>query len=252
MTEKRIAMWSGPRNISTALMRSWGNRSDTHVCDEPFYAHYLLATSHTDHPGYSETVCKHETHWPAVIDQLLGPIPGGKNIYYQKQMAHHLLPGMDVDWIDSLTNCFLIREPREVLLSLVEFLPAPTAEDTGLPQQTRLFNQVVERTGVEPPVIVARDLLENPPAMLKALCEQVDVPFTEEMLNWPRGPRSTDGAWAPYWYGKVYETTGFEHFRESTGTLASQILPVLDEIQPLYDRLYERRLRLANRAAACG
>src|SRR6476620_2511022 len=113
-----IAMWSGPRSISTAMMRAWGNRPDTVVCDEPFYAHYLLATKHTDHPGYEQIISSHETDWRKVVGWLIGPIPGGKNIFYQKHMAHHLLPGMATDWTDQYSNCFLIRQPREMLLSL--------------------------------------------------------------------------------------------------------------------------------------
>ena len=249
MIEKRIAMWSGPRNISTAMMRAWGNRPDTFVCDEPLYAHFLLTTSHTDHPGYDETIRQHETDWRKVVDELLGPIPEGKSIFYQKQMAHHLLPDVDLAWVDRLTNCFLIRDPLEVLLSLVEFLPNPTAEETGLPHQARLFDQVAERTGELPPVIDARDVLANPRGMLQELCERIGVPFVEEMLSWPAGPRATDGAWAPFWYNKVYETTSFGRHRVSTGTLAPHLAPVLEEIRPLYDRLYERRLQPASLGA---
>ncbi len=134
-----VAMWSGPRNISTAMMRSWGNRPDTVVCDEPLYAHYLLATRRSDHPGYEDTIQRRETDWRKVINLLTGPIPEGKRVYYQKHMAHHVLAGMEIDWIRKLSNCFLIRDPRKTLLSLIEFLPTPTAEETGLPQQVKLF-----------------------------------------------------------------------------------------------------------------
>jgi len=250
MTVRRIAMWSGPRNISTAMMRSWGNRRDTFVCDEPLYAHYLLATSRADHPGYDETIRHHETDWPTVVAWLTGPVPDGKLIFYQKQMAHHLLPDMNLAWVKRLANCFLIRDPAEVLLSLVEFLPTPTAEETGLPHQARLFDQLFQHTGEAPPVIDARDVLENPQGMLQALCERIDVPFVEEMLSWPTGPRETDGVWAPYWYGKVYQTTGFGKYRAPVRSLPSHVLPILDEVRPLYERLYEQRLRPASQGIA--
>jgi Sulfotransferase domain len=245
MTVTRIAMWSGPRNISTALLRAWGNRADTWVCDEPLYAHYLLTTGHTDHPGYEETIRRHETDWRAVVRQLLGPIPGGKTIFYQKQMAHHLLPDVDLAWVNQLSNGFLIRAPEEVLTSLAEFLPAPTAEETGLPHQLRLFEQVIDETGVAPPVVDARDVLENPRGMLRALCARLGVPFVDQMLSWPAGPRDTDGAWAPHWYGKLYETTGFGRYHSRTGALPHHLRPVLDQIRPLYDRLFEQRLQPA-------
>ncbi len=157
----RIAMWSGPRNISTALMRSWGNRPDTFVCDEPLYAHYLQQTR-LDHPGADEVIVHHESDWRKVINGLLGPVPGGDAIFYQKQMAHHLLPQIDRGWLDRVTNAFLIREPREMLTSLAKILPSPRLEDTGLPQQVEIFERVREQTGRVPPVIDARDVLKDP------------------------------------------------------------------------------------------
>jgi hypothetical protein len=182
------------------MMRAWGNRPDTFVCDEPLYAHYLLATGHTDHPGYAEIIARHETDWQKVVSWLTGPIPDGKRIFYQKHMAHHLLPNVATDWLDTLTNCFLIRDPLETLLSLIEFLPSPTLEETGLPQQVHLFEYIAQQRGAAPPVVDATDVLMDPPGMLRALCDKLRVPFCEEMLSWPPGPRSTDGVWAPYWY----------------------------------------------------
>src|SRR5438034_1279920 len=135
----RIAMWSGPRNISTAMMRAWGNRSDTFVCDEPLYAHYLLKTG-VVHPGRDEVIAHHETDWRKVIAWLTGPVPEAKSIFYQKHMTHHLLPEIDRGWLTLLTHCFLIRDPREVLLSLSKVIPNPRLEDTGLPQQVEIFN----------------------------------------------------------------------------------------------------------------
>jgi hypothetical protein len=250
MTAKRIAMWSGPRNISTAMMRAWGNRTDAFVCDEPLYAHYLLAAARSDHPGYEATIRHHETDWPTVVEWLTGPVPDGKTIFYQKHMAHHLLPDMDFEWVNQLTNCFLIRDPAEVLHSLVEFLPTPTAEETGLPHQVQLYDQVSQHTETAPPVIDARDVLENPRGILQTLCERIDVPFVEEMLSWPAGPRETDGAWAPHWYGNVYQTTGFGKYRGPLASLSTHLMPILNEVRPLYDRLYEQRLRPSSTSVA--
>ena len=205
-TCQRIAMWSGPRNISTAMMRAWGNRGDTFVCDEPFYANYLRVTG-KDHPGRAETLRAHESDWRRVVDQLLGPIPSPFTIFYQKQMAHHLLPGIDRAWIDCMKNCFLIREPREMLASLLKHVPDAVIDDTGLPQQCELFDRLAQAQGRAPPVIVARDVLENPQGILRQLCLALDVDFDPRMLHWPAGLRETDGAWAPFWYPEVARTT---------------------------------------------
>lgn len=239
---KYIAMWSGPRNISTAMMRAWENRPDTVVCDEPLYAHYLLATGHTDHPGFNETIRQHETDWRKVVDWLSGPIADGNSIFYQKHMAHHLLPGMNLDWIAKLTNCLLIRDPADVLRSLVEFLPSPSVDDTGLPHQVDLFETICSLVGTYPPVLDASDVLLNPRGMLQALCLRLKLPFLESMLQWPAGPRETDGAWAPHWYAKVYATTGFASYRPKTNELPDRMRPVLDQCHELYGLLYRHRI----------
>lgn len=227
------------------MMRAWGNRPDTFVCDEPLYAHYLSATGRTDHPGYQETIARHETDWQKVVAWLTGPIPGGKAVFYQKQMTHHLLAGMSLDWTAGLANCFLIRDPAEVLLSLVEFLPSPTIADTGLPQQVGLFRHVCEASGTVPPVLDARDVLLDPRGMLQSLCERLGVPFVDTMLNWPPGPRETDGVWGPYWYAKLYETSGFGPYRPKHDPPPAALRPVLDQCRPLYETLYDQRLRPA-------
>jgi hypothetical protein len=238
-----IAMWSGPRNISTALMRAWDSRPDTTVCDEPFYAHYLLATGHVDHPGYEQIILAHETDWRKVLTWLTGPIPDGKPIFYQKHMAHHLLPGMSVEWIHKVSNCFLIREPREMLLSLIEFLPSPTLEETGLSQLVRLFERVADCEKAVPPVIDATDVLRDPRRMLRSLCDQLHVPFYEEMLSWPAGPRESDGAWAPYWYQNIYNSTGFAPHRSRTGEVPQRLRSLLEQCNELYEQLYRHRLQ---------
>ena len=212
MSNYRIAMWSGPRNISTALLRSWGNRPDTYVCDEPLYAHYLQATG-VDHPGAAEVMAHHPTDWRQVTEWLTGPVPDGRTVFYQKHMAHHLLPHIERGWLDRLQHCFLIRDPEEMLTSLVKHLPGPTLEDTGLPQQRELFQHVREGSGNVPPVIDARDVLENPEGMLRALCARIGVPFLPSMLHWDAGGRDTDGIWAKHWYDAVNRSTGFHPYR---------------------------------------
>jgi Sulfotransferase domain len=241
-TEHRIAMWSGPRNISTAMMRSWGNRPDTYVCDEPFYAHYLLTTGNRDHPGYAETIANHETDWRKVVSWLIGPIPEGKTVFYQKHMAHHILPDMDLDWVDSLTNCLLIREPCEMLTSLADFLPAPSLEDTGLPHQLRLFGLLRAKHGEAPPVIDAKDVLEQPRRILGLLCEKVRVPFTDKMFQWEAGLRPTDGSWAPYWYEKVAQTTSFGRYHLKRSAVPESLLPLLEQCEEIYSELFQARL----------
>src|SRR5207244_7844748 len=169
----RIAMWSGPRNISTAMMRAWGNRADTAVIDEPFYACYLETTG-KKHPGAAEIIAGGETGWQKIVaDLTTGPIPSGKRIFFQKQMTHHLLPEIDREWIVDLTNCFLIRDPREVILSYIKKNSGPTLEDLGYVQQEKIFDFVREQTGKVPPVVDAKDVLENPERTLQSLCAAI-------------------------------------------------------------------------------
>lgn len=238
----RIAMWSGPRNISTALLRSWGSRPDTVVCDEPFYAHYLQETG-IEHPGREEVLAGQERDWRKVAVELTGPIPGGKAIFYQKHMAHHLLPAMGREWIDSLSNCFLIREPGEMLTSLLKVYPQAELPDTGLPQQWELFERLREATGEVPPVIDSRDVLEDPAGILGRLCEAVGVPFLEEMLTWEAGPRSTDGVWAKHWYGAVERSTGFAPYSPKADRVPPEKQSLYEQCRGYYRRLQRHRLR---------
>lgn len=237
----RIAMWSGPRTISSAMMRSWGNRADTVVCDEPLYAHYLRETGRP-HPGAEEVVQHHEADWRKVVAWLTGDLPEGKTIFYQKQMAHHLLPDIERDWLDRVTNCFLIREPYEMLTSLIHFIPNPTIEDTGLPQQAEVFSGVRQRTGRIPPVVDSREVLEAPRVVLGRLCDALDVPFTEAMLSWPPGRRSTDGIWAKHWYAAVEKTTSFKPYAPKNETLPKSLEALYEQCRTLYQSLHEHRL----------
>ena len=239
--ERRIAMWSGPRNISTAMMRSWGNRPDTYVCDEPLYAHYLVHTR-LPHPGADEVIRHHETDWRKVVAWLTGPIPEGKPIFYQKHMSHHLLPRIDRAWLDELDHAFLIRNPLDVLNSLGEFLPHPTLDSTGLPQQAEIFERVRSRTGRVPPVVDARDVAADPERVLRRLCQALDVEFSPSMLSWPAGPRDTDGIWAKHWYGRVVGTTGFVAPRSGSRELSEAVRELADECLAFYERLGAHRL----------
>jgi hypothetical protein len=237
----RIAMWSGPRNISTALMRSWGSRSDTVVCDEPLYAHYLAETGR-EHPGRGEIIAHHDADWRSVVERLTGPLPGG-GIFYQKHMAHHLLPEMERDWVLDLRNAFLIRDPAEMLPSLAKVLPDPTLRDTGLEQQVELFERVRDATGETPPVVDAKEVLLNPEGMLHALCTALGVPFCDAMLSWAPGRRATDGIWAKHWYDAVEQSTGFKPYESTSESVPERLQPLLATCQDYYQQLFTHRLQ---------
>ena len=238
----RIAMWSGPRNISTAIMRAWGNRPDTFVIDEPFYAYYLKATG-KKHAGADEVIATGETDWRKVVTQLTSPLPNGKRIFFQKQMTHHLLPEVDREWLGSVANCFLIRDPREVIASYIKKQGDPALQDLGFVQQAEIFDWVCARTDAPPPVIDARDVLENPKKTLGLLCDAVGVEFSESMLSWPPGLRETDGIWAKHWYGEVARSTTFESYRPRRDEVPKHLVEIHKRCRECYDRLYEHRLR---------
>lgn len=237
----RLAMWSGPRNISTAMMRSWGNRPDTVVWDEPLYACYLARTGRK-HPGAAEVIAHDETDWRKVVARILGEVPDEKSIFFHKQMAHHLLPEIDCGWLAEVTNCFLIRDPGEMLTSFIKQVPDVTLFDTGLPQQVDIFEQVRQATGTIPPVLDARDVLQHPRQMLGRLCEAVGVPFREEMLSWPPGRRETDGIWAKHWYATVEQSTTFRPYRLKTERVPPHLYALHEQCLEFYDRLATHRL----------
>jgi hypothetical protein len=235
-------MWSGPRNISTAMMRSFGNRPDTVVCDEPLYAHYLRETG-LEHPGRDEVISHHDADWRRVVASLIGPLPAGKSVFYQKHMAHHLLPHIERGWLDEVTNCFLLRDPAAMLLSLVKNVPRPTLGDTGLAQQVEIFHSVRTRTGKTPAVLDARDVLERPRPMLSRLCQALDLPFSEQMLSWPAGRRETDGIWAKHWYAAVERSTSFGPYEPRREELPASLRDLHAQCLEHYRELYAHRLR---------
>ena len=232
-------MWSGPRNISTAMMRSWENRPDTVVVDEPLYPHFLAATG-IDHPGRDEVLAVGETDWRVVVEGLLGPVPGGAPVFYQKHMAHHLVDGMDHAWMRGLTNVLLIRDPREVVSSYIKSRADVTADDIGLPQQTMLYDEWVA-AGSTPRIIDSADFLGAPEPYLRGLCDLVGIAFTDLMLSWPPGRRDTDGVWGPYWYDAVWASTGFAAYQPREVDLQGPAAAVAEECLPLYERLHAER-----------
>ncbi|MBI4606935.1 MAG: HAD family hydrolase [Planctomycetes bacterium] len=234
-------MWSGPRNVSTALMRSFGNRPDAFVCDEPFYAHYLLVTR-LPHPAAGEVIASQENDWRKVAEWLTGPVPEGKRVFYQKHMAHHLLPDMGREWLTRVTNAFLIRDPREMLLSLDAKYPNPSLPDTGLPQQVEIFELVRRATGRVPPVVDSKDLLLDTRGVLGRLSSAVGLELTESMLSWPPGLRHTDGVWAKHWYDGVERSTGFQPYRAREGRLPPRLEDLRRQCMPFYEVLHAHRL----------
>jgi Sulfotransferase domain len=229
MTDVRLAMWSGPRNISTALMRAWENRPDTRVVDEPLYGFYLDRTQ-LDHPGRDEVIAAMGSDWEPVVAELTAPVDG---IYYQKHMTHHLLPELPRDWIGSLANVLLIRDPAEVVASYTRERANVVATDIGLVAQVELYDQL----DGDVPVIDSADFLRDPESYLRWLCSYVGVEFTDAMLEWPAGPRDSDGVWAKYWYDAVAASTGFAPYRPREVSLTGAALAAAEESRPYYERL---------------
>ncbi len=238
----RLAVWSGPRNISTALMRAWENRPDCAVWDEPFYAAYLHRTG-LDHPARDAVVAAGETSAEAVVAALLGPAPGGAAVFYSKQMSHHLAADMDLGWTAGLRNVLLIREPGEVVASYVRSRSACAPADIGVLQQERLAADWAGR-GLDVPVIDSADFLADPEAYLRWLCRWLGIAFTPAMLRWPAGPRDSDGVWARHWYGAVWASTGFAPPRRGSVVLDGPGEAVAAACRPAYEALRARRLRL--------
>jgi hypothetical protein len=227
-------MWSGPRNISTAMMRSFGQRADTIVVDEPLYAHYLFATG-LDHPGRDAVVASQPTDWRAVAATLTGPLPDGISVFYQKHMTHHLLPDVGRSWLGVLSHAFLIRDPAYVVASYAK-VREPTLDDLGYPQQVEIFR----RYGG--PVIDAADVLRDPAGVLSRLCEALGIDWDPAMLGWQPGPRDTDGVWAPHWYGKVETSTGFATHDARPAAVPSRLQALVDAAMPYYEELAVQRL----------
>lgn len=236
-------MWSGPRNISTAMMRSWENRPDTHVIDEPFYACYLRNTGAT-HPYQQEIMAAQSDDFNTVARQLSqGDVSTA--LQYQKQMTHHIPEQADMSWCAALRHCFLIRHPAKVVDSYTRSMGQCDAADIGIERQYSLYQQLSEICDQNIPVVDSDALLGAPEAMLKAICEALDVPFFPQMLSWPKGRRDSDGVWAPHWYHSVEDSTGFAGPRDSLPELNAQQQAVADSCMPFYQEMKQRALQPA-------
>lgn len=235
----RINSWSGPRNVSTALMRSFSRRADTRAVDEPLYGHYLKTTG-APHPGRDELVQILQTNADTVINEvILGPCDRG--VLFLKQMVHHLTPDVDLSFLDECVNVMLIRDPAEVISSLVNQLPDPTPRDVGLERQVTLFRDLCRR-GQEPPVLDARGLLSDPEGVLGELCNRVGIGWDLAMLSWPPGPQPEDGPWSKYWYDNVQRSTGFEPYRPKGVTIPPHCNQLLAASRAHYEELLEHAI----------
>lgn len=238
----RIAMWSGPRNISTAMMRAWENRADTQVIDEPFYACYLSKTG-IIHPMQNEIMQSQSSDWQTVIDkQLKAPLNNGCNIQFQKHMTQHMVVDVDSNWFSSVKHAFLIRNPDFVVKSYAKKREVICAEDLGYEAQYRLFRQAQSHSVSMPPVIDSLDVIKNPEQTLVKLCDALGVEFDSRMLSWPAGPRDSDGVWAPHWYHNVENSTGFSKQITTAVELTSSEKKVANECRPFYEALAEHKL----------
>ncbi len=234
-------MWSGPRNLSTALMYAFAQRADCAVWDEPFYAAYLAATG-IDHPMAAEVIAAGETDPTAVAAACLGPIPQGKSLFYQKHMTLHMVPGFPRDFLRACRNVFLIRHPARVVASYAKQREAPTLADIGFLQQAELFDQVAGWLGHPPPVIDSADIRANPRESLTKLCDALGIPFDPAMLSWPAGPKPYDGIWAPVWYGALHRSSGFDGGEGALPDLPPDYARLVDQALPAYRQLAAHKL----------
>jgi hypothetical protein len=238
----RIAMWSGPRNISTALMRSFGARPDTAVVDEPFYAAYLVQTGLV-HPMRDAVIASQPNDWREVVAGLLGPVPDGKPVCYQKHMTHHMIPAFGRGWLAQVRNAFLIRDPAAVLASYAARRADVTLADIGIVQQRELFEQEADRLGRAPPTVEGADVLADPARVLATLCAALGLAYTDAMLHWPAGRRASDGVWAPACYDAVERSTGFERpASREVAKLGDALQRIADAARPHYEALARHKL----------
>lgn len=234
-------MWSGPRNLSTAMMYAFGARSDCSVWDEPFYASYLKATGLL-HPMRSEILASGITDPGAVTRACLGPIPGGKSVFYQKHMTQHMITGFERSWLKDCVNVFLIRNPARVIASYAVKRENPVLDDIGFRQQAELFDQVCQADGKAPPVLDSHDIRRDPHGTIKALCAAIDLPFEADMLHWRKGGHKDDGVWAAHWYGAVWNSTGFSDPEGPLPTIPEALRPVCDAADVYYRKLEPYRI----------
>ncbi len=234
-----LAMWSGPRNISTAMMYSFGNRPDCVAWDEPFYA-FSLVHHGNDHPMRDEIIAANDSDWDRTVARCLGRC--GKPVFYQKHMTHHMLPGYDRNWIRQLTNAFLIRTPERVLASYTKKWSDVSLRDIGFVEQAEIFDMVADHLGNAPPVVDSDDILKDPLGVLSKLCAACGIPFDDAMLKWDAGPKPFDGVWAPHWYNAVWASTGFGGKPKDDPALPPHLQRIADEARPYYEKMRRHRL----------
>jgi len=236
----RLSMWSGPRNISTAMMRAFGNRSDCQPVDEPFYAYYLSKTG-LRHPMRDEVIASQATGWKEVIEQIDAPLPQGKSLLYLKHMTQHILPEIDKESMRDHTHCFLIRHPRLVIASFSEKWSGVSAEATGFKQQLALYNYYKDQ-GATVCVIEGEDVQKSPKAMLELLCRKCSISFDEKMLSWPLGPRPEDGVWGKHWYNAVENSSSFAPYVEKEVSLDPELEKLAEELEPYYNEMKRHKI----------
>ena len=229
----RINCWSGPRNISTALMYSFRERVDTTVVDEPFYAHYLRVSGRK-HPGYQEVLNSQDQYSEQVIENVIQSEYTTPVVFF-KQMCHHLVE-IDLSFLNNCSNILLIREPSLVIRSHAKNVPDLKVSDIGLDVQNSLLNRIIE-SGADPIVVASANLLMNPESILKELCQHLGIAFDASMLSWESGPKPEDGVWARHWYKNTHESSAFSNKESSRDPMPEKFLPVLEEATVLYDNL---------------
>lgn len=238
----RIAMWSGPRNLSTTMMRSFGARADTAVVDEPFYAAFLRRTG-LRHPMTDEIFAVHEADPEKVAAMLTGPVPGAAAVFYQKHMIHHMVDGLPMDWLGRIErHVILVRHPARVVASYTQKMETLSLEAIGVPQQEKLFADLTQIFGAPPPVVDADRILADPEGVLKQLCVRIGISWDSAMLSWPPGPRAEDGAWAPHWYDAVWKSTGFGAAPGPVPELSGAAAQTAKEALAVYERLLEAHI----------
>ena len=231
----RIAMWSGPRNLSTAMMYAFGARPDFAVVDEPFYAAYLAATG-LDHPMRDEILASQPQDPKEVESALLGSVPGGRPHFYQKHMTQHMIPSMPRGWMEDVRHVFLIRHPARVVASFAAKYERPTLTDIGFLQQEELYDRV-NASGGTPVVIDSSDIRRAPEVMLKRLCDAIGLAWDPAMLCWPSGGHPQDGVWAAHWYGSVHASTGFAPAEGPLPDLPPEVAGLAARALPSYEKL---------------
>ena len=231
---KRICLWSGPRNVSTALMYSFAQRSDCQVYDEPLYAHYLRHTDADEyHPGANEILASMENDGEKVVEMMMGSHE--KPVVFFKHMTHHLIE-LNLDFLKGCINVILTRDPREMIVSFDKVIPNPTMQDVGYEAHLVLMDQL-ERIGQKAIVLDSKEILFDPKKTLSGFCEAIGIPFEESMLSWKSGPILEDGIWANHWYDNVHKSTGFEPYRKKEVDFPERLESLLEKCEPIYKNL---------------